>query len=41
MLLIPSSSIDLNITKAIKKSLPSLNWNEYDAIPRSLKLTNN
>ena len=38
---LPSSPIDLNITKSIKKSLPKLNWNGYSATPRSMKITNN
>ena len=36
-----SSPIDLNVTKSIKKSLPNLNWNGYNAIPRSMKVSNN
>lgn len=38
---LPSSPIDLNVTKSIKKSLPNLKWNGYSAIPRSMKVTNN
>lgn len=38
---LPSSPIDLNVTKSIKKSLPKLKWNGYTAIPRSMKVTNN